>query len=88
MDEDTTTFAQRICGVLKNYVFVLLCIAITGLYFIVAGIQYWVSHYMLAELKIEESLVFTTFGIVSITGPVFGVIVGGNVTTKMGGCET
>lgn len=30
-------------------------------------------------------MVFTTFAIVSVTGPVLGVIVGGNVTACLGG---
>jgi len=32
--------------------------------------------------------VFVTFGTISITGPVFGVIVGGNLTTYLGGYTT
>jgi len=40
---------------------------------------------MITILQLEEEIVFTTFGIVSITGPVTGVVVGGNVTTKLGG---
>jgi hypothetical protein len=62
-----------------------MCVAITGLYFIVTGIQYWVTDYMISALKVEESVVHTTYGIVSITGPVLGVVVGGNVTTSFGG---
>ena len=40
---------------------------------------------MISVLEVEESLVFITFGIISITGPVLGVVVGGNVTTNFGG---
>ena len=40
---------------------------------------------MIAVLKVEPAKVWTTFGVVSITGPVLGVVVGGNVTTKFGG---
>ena len=40
---------------------------------------------MLSALGAEESQAFTTFGIVSITGPVVGVIIGGSVTTALGG---
>ena len=42
---------------------------------------------MISVLEVEETLVFVTFGIVSITGPVLGVVVGGNVTTAFGGCS-
>ena len=40
---------------------------------------------MLSALGAGETQAFTTFGIVSITGPVVGVIVGGSVTTALGG---
>ena len=72
-------------AVLKNKVFLLLCVSITGLYYIVTGIQYWVTDYMISVLKEDKEVVFTTYGIVSITGPVLGVIVGGNITTSFGG---
>ena len=42
---------------------------------------------MIEVLQVEKSIVFTTFGIISITGPVLGVIVGGNIVTRFGGCE-
>jgi len=37
-EDDGTTFCQRMGGVCKNYTAMLMCVAITGLYFIVAGI--------------------------------------------------
>lgn len=82
---DELTYCQRLKAVVTNGTFMLLCISITGLYFIVTGIQYWISDYMISELKQPEEVVFTTFGIVSISGPVLGVVVGGNLTTKFGG---
>ena len=46
------------------------------------------SDYMILQLKQDESTVFITFAIVSITGPVLGVVIGGNITTKLGGYST
>lgn len=40
---------------------------------------------MITVLKQDEEIVFPTFAIISITGPVLGVVVGGNVTTALGG---
>ena len=40
---------------------------------------------MITVLKQKESVVFATFAFESITGPVLGVIIGGNVTTSLGG---
>lgn len=79
------TFIQRIKCVLTNPYFLLLCISLTGLYYIITGIQYWVTDYLIYELGVDETKVFISFSAISITGPVFGVIVGGNITTCLGG---
>lgn len=68
-----------------NKAFLLLCVGLTCLYYVITGIQYWISDYMITVLKQDETIVFTTFTFDTITGPVFGVIIGGNVTTKLGG---
>ena len=43
---------------------------------------------MITELKLEKEVVFTAFGVCSITGPVTGVVIGGNVVTMLGGNNT
>lgn len=58
------------------------------LYFVLTGVQYWMTLYWIEVLNFEESLTFITFGIVSITGPVLGVIVGGSITTMLGGYKS
>lgn len=70
---------------LKQKAFILLCISLTFLYFIITGIQFWVSDYLIIVLKAKKETVFITFAIVSITGPVLGIVIGGNVTTALGG---
>lgn len=40
---------------------------------------------MITVLKQEETVVFSTFAFILITGPVLGVVVGGNITTCLGG---
>jgi hypothetical protein len=40
---------------------------------------------LITVLKQDEEIVFPTFAVISITGPVLGVVVGGNVTTALGG---
>lgn len=43
---------------------------------------------MIRILKQSKSLVFVVFGILSITSPVLGVVIGGNITTCLGGYST
>ena len=55
------------------------------MYWVLTGIQYWGSDYIITQINVDKSTVFIGFGIVSITGPVLGVVVGGNITTCLGG---
>lgn len=71
-----------------NPCFILLCLSLDGLYFVITGIQYWITDYLINRIKQPESTVFLTFGIISITAPIFGVIAGGNLTTYLGGYLT
>jgi hypothetical protein len=52
---------------------------------VITGIQYWFSDYLITYLYIDKSTVYISFAIISITGPVLGVIVGGNVCASLGG---
>merc|ERR1712086_921242 len=84
-EEKESSICQSLKDLFTNPPYILLCLSLTFLYFVITGIQYWVSDYLIETLKVTRNQVFVTFAIVSITGPVFGVIVGGNVTTYLGG---
>lgn len=43
------------------------------------------SDYYITQLLLDKKKVFLIFGIVSMTGPVLGVIVGGKVVAMLGG---
>lgn len=62
-------------------------LTIASLYFVITGIQFWVSDYMLLVLGFPESSVFTIYGICSITATLLGVIVGGIIVHKIGGYQ-
>ena len=40
---------------------------------------------MITTLKVEEAIVFVTYATISVTGPVIGIVFGGNLTTYFGG---
>jgi len=71
--------------VMKNKNFLKMCLALTVLYFVLTGVQFWFSDYLITVMNVNKGTVFTMFGAVSITGPVLGVVVGGYVTTALGG---
>ena len=62
--------------------------SIKFLYWVLTGIQYWFSDYLITELKADPNIVFVTYGVISITGPVIGVLVGGNVISALGGYKS
>lgn len=62
-----------------------MCFSATFLYYVVTVIQFWFTDYMITYMGMEKGFVFLTFGAVSITGPVMGVIFGGMVSSKLGG---
>lgn len=68
-----------------NIPFIMIVLANTFIFFILTGIQYWVTNYLVTELGEDETTVYSTFGVVSVTGPVLGVVIGGNVTSYLGG---
>lgn len=72
----------------SNSVYLQLTLALSGLYFVVTGIQYWLPSYMHNVLGGKEDLVAWYFAALSFTGPVSGVIVGGIVTQAYGGYNT
>ena len=78
----------KLKSVATNKVFLSLCLSLSGLYFVVTGVQYWTPDYLQNVLKVEESTVNIFFSVTSFTAPISGVIIGGIVTTSFGGYNT
>lgn len=82
------TLWSRIGELTSNTQFIILTVGLSLLYFIVTGIQFWVTDYLQTVLNIQQSKVFTFYTLTSISAPVLGVIAGGSVTHKYGGYES
>lgn len=59
--------------------------ALTALYFVVTGVQFWGTSYMLIVLKAPQALVNLMFVACAASGPTLGVLVGGAVVDRFGG---
>lgn len=57
-------------------IFISTMFAIAALYFVVTGIQFWISDYLREELHASREKVYIWFAICSITAPTSGVIFG------------
>ena len=55
----------------------LQVLGLASLFFVVTGIQFWVTAYMVVVLGRTQAEVTPAFGVVSITAPILGVISGG-----------
>lgn len=82
---NTLTMSQQLIMLLKSSVYMWLVFALCGLYFVVTGIQFWGTDYMVDVIKADIITVQAGFAITSITGPLIGVIFGGWLIDKLGG---
>ena len=71
--------------VLTTPLYVSITLGMCAIYFIVTGIQFWMTKYLIEILELEPLLVNIIFSTISITAPLSGVIVGGTISDKYGG---
>lgn len=82
---DDQSLFNKLKSLRTNHVFIRLALSLSGLYFVVSGIQYWMPDYLRHILESSEEAIAWYFTAISITGPVSGVIVGGIITQYLGG---
>ena len=71
--------------VLTTPLYVSITLGMCAIYFIVTGIQFWMTKYLIEILDLEPLLVNIIFSAISITAPLSGVLVGGTISDKYGG---
>ena len=71
--------------VLKKPLYITITLGMASLYFIVTGIQFWITKYLIEILHIDPLIVNIIFSLISITAPLFGVLFGGTISDKYGG---
>ena len=84
-ENDGMTYTEIITDLINNKVYLFTLLGICCLLFIITGIQFWISDYMLTILHIKPETVFISFTIVCISAPVLGVIYGGYIIQSVGG---
>lgn len=89
MDAIETSNIKRYCGqvfdVMCNPLYITTCMALCSIYFILTGIQFWMTIYLTDILGNDPIVVMIIFSFVSITAPLGGVIVGGTFADAYGG---
>ena len=73
---------------LKEKLFMLIIFSLSSLYYVIIGVQYWVSDYMDNILKIySNNKRLYYFTLVCFTSPTSGVLIGGYIINKLGGYD-
>jgi MFS family permease len=70
---------------LGNPLYIWVALSLCSMYFIVTGIQFWMTSYLIDILDNDPFLVVMIFSTVSITAPLSGVLVGGTFADNYGG---
>ncbi|CAH0490903.1 unnamed protein product [Peronospora farinosa] len=78
-------FSEGVYELLHMPVFCLIVFGLTTVYFVVTGVQYWSTIYMIKSLHASKYLVNALFVVVSGTGPILGVFFGGWLIDRSGG---
>lgn len=65
--------------------FIFVTLSLCSVYFVVTGIQFWTTAYMITVLKIDKTVVMLSFTGCCITGPLVGVSVGSYLSDANGG---
>ena len=62
---------RELCG---NPIYVLLVLTISSLYFVVSGLQFWITTYMTTVYGVAQNEVFTYFIVTCLSAPALGVL--------------
>ncbi|EOD33917.1 hypothetical protein EMIHUDRAFT_455644 [Emiliania huxleyi CCMP1516] len=82
-----TSVRRAVRHLLSSRVFVSTVFANCALFFVVTGIQFWVTPYLTDYLGAKKLTVVFIFAITSITAPIIGLAVGGTVNDRLGGYQ-
>lgn len=70
---------------LGNPIYVLLVLTISSLYFVVSGLQFWITKYMTTVIGVPQSEVFTYYIITCLSAPSSGVFLSIFIFNCIGG---
>jgi hypothetical protein len=79
------TVMQSIRRLVTCKIYLYMSLGLAALYFVVTGVQFWVTTYFTQALEIPRTTVLIAFTATSVTAPVIGVVGAGFVMDKLGG---
>lgn len=82
---DFSLYCYQAKEVLTNLLWIWVCFGLCSMYFIVTGIQFWITSYLVDFLNNDPVQVIFIFSIISITAPMSGVLIGSTFADNYGG---
>jgi len=83
--KDLKHFSSHLRALLDDKVFIFITLSLTSLYFVITGINFWMTSYFIKVIGATRHQVVITFSICCITAPIMGVLVGGCIVDRFGG---
>ncbi|CAG9312784.1 unnamed protein product [Blepharisma stoltei] len=80
-----SSYMQQLKMLFSNSLFIFITLSLCSLCFVVTGIQYWITLYLIQVLNSNPAEVVLLFSIICTTGPMSGVMFGGWLSDHMGG---
>jgi hypothetical protein len=87
-EEEPESAKRRFIKLIGNGGFVCTTMALSILFFIVSGIQMWVSDYFVQVIGASETTTHIYFALVCVTAPVLGAVLSGTVASRFGGFKS
>ena len=84
-EESNKNYMRIIINLLDNKKYIFTMLGISCMYFVVTGIQFWISDYMQEVMNIPSNRVYIIFALVCISAPTLGVLLGGFFIQYLGG---
>jgi MFS family permease len=81
------SFWSNIITLMSSGVFVCATLGLSCLYFVVTGVQFWATEFLLEVVQAPYATVLGAFAGTSASAPVLGVVLGGIVVDKLGGYQ-
>lgn len=79
------TILEGMKKLLSNKLYLFLTLSASCLYFVITGLQFWITDYLIIVLKLPESQAFIAYSVLCISAPTTGVLIGGIVIHNLGG---
>ncbi|KEG01779.1 major facilitator superfamily domain-containing protein, putative [Plasmodium vinckei vinckei] len=76
---------KEVKKLLNNKLYIIITLGMSNLYFVVTGIQFWITEYMSVVLLTEKMKIVTVSTLCFLTSPTSGVWFGGFVCDLFGG---